>query len=135
MIGKAIAAFLISILSGMGVGGGGLFVIYLALFTELPQLTVQGMNLLFFLFSAGASMTVHLRKRRIFWGIVGLMAAGGLLGALLGSYCSARIDQSLLRKIFGGMLVVSGILSLQKRAFHGEEHRTGKKRKKDRTNF
>ena len=126
MIGKAIAAFLISILSGMGVGGGGLFVIYLALFTELPQLTVQGMNLLFFLFSAGASMTVHLRSRNIFWGIVGLMAASGLLGAFLGSYCSARINQSILRKIFGGMLVVSGILSLQKQAFRGKEKKAQK---------
>ena len=119
MVAKGLAAFVIAILSGMGVGGGGLFVIYLALFTDLPQLTVQGMNLLFFLFSAGASMTVHLRSRRIFWGIVGLMVAGGLLGAFLGSYCSLRVSQGILRKIFGGMLVVSGILSLKRGSFGG----------------
>ena len=42
--------FLLAALSGMGVGGGGLFVIYLSLFTDTPQLVAQGMNLLFFLF-------------------------------------------------------------------------------------
>ena len=46
------AAFLLSALSGMGVGGGGLFVIYLAFATDMPQLSAQGANLLFFLCSA-----------------------------------------------------------------------------------
>ena len=114
MIWQGIAAFLIAALSGMGVGGGGLFVIYLALVTDLPQLTVQGMNLLFFLFSAGASMIVHLTSRTIHWRAVGLMVLGGLAGAFLGTLLSAHIHQALLRKIFGGMLVVSGILSLQR---------------------
>ena len=38
---SSIAALIISALSGMGVGGGGLFVIYLALLTDTPQLAAQ----------------------------------------------------------------------------------------------
>ena len=47
-----IVGTLIALLSGMGVGGGGLFAVYLSMFTDIPQLSVQGYNLLFFLFSA-----------------------------------------------------------------------------------
>ncbi len=107
------AALLIAVLSGMGVGGGGLFVIYLALFTDTPQLAAQGVNLLFFLFSSGSSVIVHLSRRQIFFGAVSLMAGMGIVGSIVGSLVSGHIDQSLLRKIFGGMLVICGILSLK----------------------
>jgi len=113
--------FLLAALSGMGVGGGGLFVIYLSLFTDTPQLVAQGMNLLFFLFSSGASVTVHLRKRRICYSAVGVMALFGIVGALLGAYASAHLSGRLLRQIFGGMLVVSGILALRQKS--GEERK------------
>ncbi len=108
-----IAAFTVAILSGMGLGGGGLFVIYLALFTNLPQLQIQGINLAFFLFSSTASLTVHLSKRKIFWMAIAIMSISGIIGALLGSTLSTKIDQAILRKIFGAMLIISGILSLK----------------------
>ena len=104
--------FLLAALSGMGVGGGGLFVIYLSLFTDTPQLVAQGMNLLFFLFSSGASVTVHLKHRKICYPVVGVMILFGIVGALLGALLSASLPAHLLRQIFGGMLVVSGILAL-----------------------
>ena len=113
VIFEAVISFIISALSGMGVGGGGLFVIYLSIFTDTPQLTAQGMNLLFFLFSAGASTLIHLRKRKIYFAVVGIMALTGIVGSLLGTFLSAYVRQELLRKIFGVMLVISGILSLK----------------------
>ncbi len=119
-----LSAFIIATLSGMGVGGGGLFVIYLSLFTDTPQLLAQGMNLLFFLFSAGASVTVHLQKRTIYFAIVGILAISGIIGAFLGAYTVAFVNQSLLRKIFGVMLVISGILSLQKKKSTSDELET-----------
>ena len=106
-------SFIIAVLSGLGVGGGGLFVIYLALFTDVPQLAAQGINLVFFLFCAGASVAVHITKRKILFSAVAIMALSGLVGALLGSLISSRIDQDLLRKIFGAMLTLTGIISLR----------------------
>ena len=114
LIISIIVAFFISVLSGLGVGGGGLFVIYLVLFTSTPQLTVQGINLVFFLFSASASLTVHLMKRKIFFGAVALMSLFGIFGALAGAYLSNFIEESLLRKAFGVMLIFSGLISLFK---------------------
>ena len=115
MLLTVLITFLLAALSGMGVGGGGLFVIYLSLFTNTPQLTAQGMNLLFFLLSSGASVTVHLRHRVICYSAVFVMASFGILGALVGTALSAHLPQRLLRQIFGVMLVVSGMLALRKK--------------------
>ena len=60
MIFDVVISFVLAALSGLGVGGGGLFVIFLALFTDTPQLVAQGMNLLFFVFSASSSLIIRL---------------------------------------------------------------------------
>ena len=46
---NAVTSFLIAVLSGLGVGSGGLLVIYLTLVEKVPQLTAQGTNLIFFI--------------------------------------------------------------------------------------
>ena len=106
-------AFIIAILSGLGVGGGGLFVVYLSLFTNTPQLQIQGTNLAFFLCCASASLIIHLRKRKIFALSVITMSLFGIIGAALGTSLSLSVNQMLLRKIFGAMLLASGIISLK----------------------
>lgn len=123
MLFTLLITFLLAALSGMGVGGGGMFVIYLSLFTDTPQLTAQGMNLLFFLLSSGASLTIHLQKRTIYPSAVLVMAAFGMLGALVGAACSAHLPQELLRKIFGAMLIVSGILALRQKETKKEKQK------------
>ena len=107
-----IASFIISVLSGLGVGSGGLFVIWLTLAAGVPQIAAQGLNLLFFLFSAGASLLVHLFKRKILWGAVMLLVAVGIPGSLLGSFIAGFISAALMRKLFGIMLVISGTFIL-----------------------
>ena len=116
MIFTVIASFFIALLSGMGVGGGGLFVVFLNIFTDTPQLTAQGINLLFFLFSSGSAVCIHLSKRIIYTSAVITMIIFGLFGAVSGSLLSSIVPQTLLRKIFGAMLVSSGILSLQQKS-------------------
>ena len=49
----AFAAFLTALLAGMGVGSGGLFVVFLTVFLDYPQLAAQGLNLYFFIFCHG----------------------------------------------------------------------------------
>ncbi|MBO5203192.1 MAG: sulfite exporter TauE/SafE family protein [Clostridia bacterium] len=108
-----IAAFLIALLSGLGVGGGGLFTVYLVVLADMPQLAAQGINLLFFLFSSGASVTVQLFRGRIFFGAVGVMIAAGTVGVLLGALAAGALPEHWLRRVFGIMLVSGGILSLR----------------------
>lgn len=110
-----IAAFLIAVLSGMGIGSGGLFVIYLTLVLQTPQLTAQGINLMFFLFSSGSALIIHLQKRKILWGAVLMLTVGGVFGAIFGSFVAGLLPSSTIRKIFGGMLLASGTLALFKK--------------------
>ena len=112
-MGAIIISFLISVLSGMGVGGGGLFVIYLSIFTSTPQLAAQGMNLLFFLFSSFASVAVQINRRRIRFAAVTFMATFGVLGAFVGAYLTSLLPEEYLRRIFGMMLVAGGVLSFR----------------------
>ena len=106
-------SFAIAILSGLGIGGGGLLVIYLAFFTELPQLQIQGINLSFFLLCASASVIVHVRKRKLFKGIILIMSTAGIIGTILGCFAAKVISPHILRKIFGVLLVASGMLTFK----------------------
>lgn len=113
-----LGSFAVALLSGLGVGGGGLFVVFLNLFTDMPQLTVQGINLLFFIFSSGSAVCVHLSRRRIFGTLAVTMAGFGIVGAAGGLILARFAGETLLRKIFGAMLVTTGLLTLQKKERH-----------------
>ena len=100
--------FAIAMLSGMGVGGGGLLIIYLTLIENSPQLYAQGMNLFFFLMSAGASLFIHIRRRRINTQLLTILCITGAMGALCGSLLIRVVPVEWIRRIFGIMLMVSG---------------------------
>ena len=129
---QAIVSFIIATLSGLGVGSGGLLVIYLTLIERTPQLAAQGINLMFFLFSSAASLLIHMKKRRLFGGVILIMSAAGLVGSFLGSSLAAVLSAALLRRLFGGMLIVSGSLILAK---HRHREKKAKNRQKNPKNF
>ena len=110
-----IAALLCAVLSGMGVGSAGLFVLYLTLVAGYAQPEAQAINLLFFLLSAGAALFLHVRDRKIPPRLVLFLVACAIPGALCGSALVRILDATLIRKLFGGMLVVSGLPALLSR--------------------
>ncbi len=103
-----------AVLSGLGVGSGGLLVIYLTMMGEYEQIMAQGLNLLFFLFSTGTAMLYHLTHRKINFGVVLMLVAFGLVGAVSGTLLLDVLGGDFVRKIFGGMLIFSGVLALKK---------------------
>jgi len=110
---SVIISFLISALSGLGVGGGGLFVIYLSAFTSTPQLAAQGMNLLFFIFSSLSSIAVQITRRKICFFAVTFMATFGVIGSFFGAYLTGFLPEEWLRRVFGIMLVAGGVLAFR----------------------
>lgn len=121
------AAFLIAILSGMGVGSAGLLVVYLTVVLDVSQLTAQGINLLFFLFAASAALCVHILRRHIPFSRVILAALAGMLGALPGVWTAEILPQNLVRILFGMLLIFAGI-----RSFFSKSDKMGKTPKKSR---
>ena len=106
--------FVIAVLSGLGVGSGGLLVIYLTLIEKVSQLTAQGANLIFFILASLSSLIFNISRRRIPVGAVVLMSALGIGGSLIGTHIATSLPAEILRKIFGFMLVASGLYSLKK---------------------
>ena len=105
-------ALLIAGLSGMGIGSGGLFVLYLRAFHGTEQLTAQGLNLLFFIFATAASLCIHLTRRRISMLLVATLAAGGLLGSLIGSRLATGLPGEAVARLFGLFLIGAGLITL-----------------------
>lgn len=110
------AAFLAGLLSGavgaMGLGGGGVLLIYLTVFAGTEQLTAQGINLLFFLPCALVALFLYSGKKMIRWKVALPCAAFGLLGAFLGSFLAGFIGGGILSRIFAAGLILLGLKEL-----------------------
>ena len=107
-----IAGILWGIIGAMGIGGGGILIIYLTLFADMEQMAAQGINLLFFIPCAVVALIIHIRKKRIVWKTVLPMIVGGLIGVAVGSYFAGIIGSGILGKIFAVFLVALGVKEL-----------------------
>lgn len=110
-----LVCFATAVLSGLGVGSAGIFVVFLTTLGHFPQLAAQGLNLVFFLFSSGSALLVHMLKTPLLYGCILLLLLGGLPGCLLGARLANAMPQELLRRLFGIFLVLSGTLGLLKK--------------------
>ncbi|MBO5286499.1 MAG: sulfite exporter TauE/SafE family protein [Clostridia bacterium] len=107
-----IISFLVATLMGLGVGGGGLFVIYLTLCLNYPQVLAQGTNLVFFILASLASAFVHIRKRKIRPLQLTIMVVFGILGSIVSAPLANFISPAYPRKCLGLLLLISGIITL-----------------------
>lgn len=112
LLWATVAGFFSGMAGAMGLGGGSVLLIYLTVFAGVSQLQAQGMNLLFFIPIAAFSTAVYARRGIICWKSVGVMAVCGIIGTLLGSLILEWIQPQLLRKIFGGLVMLFGVLTL-----------------------
>lgn len=108
-----IAALLAGLLSGiigaMGLGGGAVLIIYLSVFTGTEQLASQGINLMFFIPIGLLAVVIYALKKQIKWKTTLLLAAWGLLGAVIGLMLTDLLGGELTAKLFGGLLILIGI--------------------------
>jgi Predicted permeases len=105
----AAAGIASGLLGAMGMGGGGVLIIYLTLMAEVEQKTAQGINLLFFIPIAVIALFLHCRKHLVNWRAALPAALCGLAGAFLGTWLSGWIDHTWLQKAFGVLLFIIGI--------------------------
>lgn len=107
-----IAALLSGILGSMGFGGGSVLIIYLTLFLSVEQKAAQGINLVFFIPCAVISVLCNLKNHLVRLRVALFVALGGVFGVILGSFVLSRLESELLGKIFGGFIVLMGIITL-----------------------
>lgn len=100
------------ILSGFGIGGGSLLLIYMTSFADVPQNLAQGINLLYFLPTAGAALPAHFKNGYVEKAALAPAILAGLAGTALAAWAATSIDTDLLRRCFGAFLLVIGLREL-----------------------
>ncbi len=100
------------VLSAWGIGGGTLLLLCMTLFLGVTQAEAQGINLLFFLPTAGVSLLFHRRSGYLNKRVLRAAIPAGTLCALLASLASCLIDLSYLRIPFGLFLLYAGLSTL-----------------------
>lgn len=91
-----------------GVGGGVVMIPAMTELMGLSQKVAQGTSLLAILFTSMSGTVVNLRNRRVSLGDAALIGMAGVVAAQAGLQVALRLDQVLLRRLFGGFVLVSG---------------------------
>ncbi len=100
------------VLSGFGVGGGTLLLVYLTAVAGVDQHLAQGINLLYFLPAGMLALPAHIKNGYVEKKALLPCIAAGLTCAALCAWAATGLEADLLRKLFGGFLVLIGLREL-----------------------
>lgn len=107
-----IVSTVLGFLSGLGIGGGSLLILWLTMVLGMPQETARSINLLFFLPAAVVACILRLRQ-----GTLDLRKAlpailTGTAAAAVTSFVGTQLHPELLRKPFGILLLLTALREL-----------------------
>ena len=101
-------SFAAGIMASMGLGGGMLLIVYLTVFGGFSQIEAQGINLVFFLPIAAASLIFHAKNKLICTKKAIPTMLAGIAGSIVFGFAAARIHPDMLSKAFGIFLILMG---------------------------
>ena len=100
----------LGVLTGLGIGGGSLLLLFLTLILHMDPATARGISLLFFFPASAVSCFLH--RKSIPWKDLGPAIAAGILAAALFSLISKRLEPLWLKKFLGLLFLSVGIREL-----------------------
>ena len=100
------------ILASMGMGGGFVLVVYLAVFTDLAQKGAQGINLLFFIPITIIAVVLHIKNKLIDIKTAIVCSTIGVPAVFAGFYLAQNIDDMWLRRAFAVFIIIAGAKDL-----------------------
>jgi len=109
---KLLVGAVLGFLSGLGVGGGSLLLLWLTLVMGVDQPTARVMNLLFFLPCALVATAFRWKQSKPNWQLTLPSVGAALLGALLGNWLGPILDMDILKKALGVLFLLTGIREL-----------------------
>lgn len=112
MLISILVGTLLGFLSGLGIGGGSLLILWLTLALNMDPQTARGINLLFFVPSAVVAGYFRWKQGAVPFQKILPAILGGCASALGFSLLSANLDVSMLKKGFGILLIATGIREL-----------------------
>lgn len=112
MVIPMIVGTVLGFLAGLGVGGGSLLMLWLTFVLGMDHEIARGINLLFFLPSALIAICFRWKQGVIHWKQIFPAMIAGCIAALLFSWLGSAMDMTLLKKLFGGLLIFTGLREL-----------------------
>lgn len=103
---KILIGLLSGIVSGTGMGGGTILIFLLTIICNIDQHVAQATNLIFFIPTSIMAIIVNLKNKNINLKLGIYIAIFGILGAIIGANIAVYTDVNLLKKYFGGFLVI-----------------------------
>ena len=97
------------IVAALGMGGGTILVLLLSLFTNLGQHLIQGTNLVVFVPTSITAIYMNVKNKTIDYHLSILIIIFGIIGAIIGSLISFKIESDSLKKYFGIFLIFIAI--------------------------
>lgn len=109
---EALIGALTGVLSGFGVGGGTLLLLWMTAVEGMRQAQAGGVNLLYFIICALPAIFGHIKnglveKKAVLW-----CALAGVPACIAASFLAAGMDTELLRRCFGAFILVIGVREL-----------------------
>ncbi len=106
------AGAVLGFLSGLGIGGGSLLILWLTLVLQMSHTLAGTVNLMFFVPSALIACLFRFKQGKLDLKRIIPALAAGCAGAVLFTLLGNRIDETVLRKPFGILLLLTGIREL-----------------------
>ncbi len=106
-----VEGFFAAAAGAMGLGGGGILLAYLAA-AGVPQLTAQGINLMFFIPTAAVALGFHLKNGYVRWRTALTAGLAGLAGAPIGFWLAGAVGDRALRLLFAAGILALGVREL-----------------------
>ena len=107
-----IAGVLGGVLGGMGMGGGTLLIPLLSIFYAVSQHTAQAVNLVAFIPMAVVALIIHVKNKLVNFKWVLWAVLPGVIACIIGCYVARAMSGELLRRCFGGFLVLLSIIQI-----------------------
>ena len=107
-----IVGTLLGLLSGLGIGGGSLLIIWLTVILGMDHTSARSINLLFFLPSALIACIFRWKQGAIRWKKILPAMVSGCIAAALFSWLGGMFQIELLKKLFGVLLILTGLREL-----------------------
>lgn len=109
-------------LSGLGIGGGSLLILWLTIVLGIDHRIARGINLLFFLPAASVACIFRWKQGAVKLKTILPAIAAGCVAAAACSWLGAELDLALLKKLFGGLLILTGLRELFYRPKQPQKH-------------
>lgn len=135
-----VVTFFLAAVAGLGVGSGGIYLLWLKEVIGVQEGEAVFINLLFFITALLVATVIHAKEKRVDFEFLLKIILFGTPGAFLGKYLNRLFSPLLLRAFLGLFLIFSGIMTLfiAKKTKEKEKENTtalDKKAKKDYNDY